>query len=236
MTRFRFSMRHLLLAVLALGAALAVLQWDSPLAASAAYTLFLALLALGLAGAFCRRGTARAFWIGFTVFGWVYGEAAFPAAGVASRSGWLAGGFVPQPGYQPQSPSPALLTDLLFDYAAIDSRLRTGSKVTAQWRSGVYYEATITQVDGGRYLVAWTDGSAPSWVARNQIQLLNYSGRQAAHSILAILSAVFGGALCEMFFGRMVDGEGRADPGRGRSARLSGPRRPGATVDGVGRG
>jgi hypothetical protein len=202
MARFRFSMRHLLVAVLVLGLSLAVLQWDSAIIASAAFSVLLGCLALGLTGAFCRRGAARAFWIGFTIFGWFYSEAAFPLAGSSSSpSSWLLG-FVSRP-YPPQQPgSPVLLTELLFDFASVNSHLRVGAKVMAQWRGGGYYEATISEIKGGQYLATWTDGSQPSWVQRNQIEITSASGRQAAHSVMAIFMALLGAALAEAIFAR----------------------------------
>ena len=208
MARFRFSVRHLLLAVLVLGLSLAVLQWDSAMMASAAFTACLGLLALGLTGALCRRGAARAFWIGFTIFGWIYAEAAIPVAGNGSSASWVLG-FVSRPYPSPQqSASPVLLTELLFDFAAVNSQLRVGAKVMAQWRSGGYYEATITEIKGREYLATWTDGSAPTWLRRNQIEITSASGRQAAHSVMAIFVALVGAALAEAFFHReSVSGE-----------------------------
>jgi hypothetical protein len=220
MARFRFSMRNLLLAVLVLSLALAVLQWDSEIIASIAFTAFLGLLALGVTGAFCRRGAARAFWIGFAVFGWFYAEAAFPAVGGSSSSPgtWLLG-FAAR-AYEPRRPpSPIVLTELLFDFASLNSQLRVGNKVMAQWQSGGYYEATITEIKGGQYLAKWTDGSNPSWVVRNQIEITNAAGRHAAHSIMAIFVALVGAALAEMFFARGSGDEeprGREDPRRER--------------------
>ena len=194
-------MRNLLLAIFVLAAALAVLQWNSAVLTSAAFSLFLAMLALGLTGAICRQGPARAFWIGFTIFAWFYGGAVFPTSTGATPGGWLLG-IVPQSVYRGPVTSPVLLTDLAFDYASLTSQLRVGNRVMAQWQSGGYYEATITQVNGAQYLAQWTDGSTPSWVTRNQIQLLNLAGRQAAHSIMAIFIGVVGGALAEIFFAR----------------------------------
>jgi hypothetical protein len=197
-------MRNLLLAVLVLGVSLAVLQWDSAILASAAFTVFLGMLALGLTGAFCRRGAARAFWIGFTIFGWFYAGAAIPVAdGGGGPTTLLLRGFVSGPYPSSQRPlSPVLLTELLFDYAAVNSQLKVGAKVMAQWRGGGYYEATISEMKGGEYLATWTDGSQPSWVARNQIQITSAAGRQAAHSVMAIFVAMVGGALAQAFFTR----------------------------------
>jgi hypothetical protein len=207
MARFRFSMRNLLVAVLVLGLSLAVLQWDSPILASAAFTVLLASLALGLTGAFCRHGAARAFWIGFTIFGWFYAAAAFPVAGGPSTSPWLLG-FISRP-YPPsqQAGSPVLLTELLFDFAAANSHLRVGAKVMAQWRGGGYYEATISEIKSGQYLATWSDGSQPSWVQRNQIEITSASGRQAAHSVMAIFVALLGAAFAEAFFARRAPEE-----------------------------
>jgi hypothetical protein len=203
MPRFRFSVRNLLWAVLVLGLSLAVLQWNSAILASVAFTIFLGLLALGLTGAFCRRGAARAFWIGFTIFGWLYAETAFPLAGDnASPSTWVLG-FLSRPYMSSQQPtSPVILTELLFDFASVNSPLRKGAKVMAQWRSGGYYEATISEIRGGQYLATWTDGSAPSWVTRNQIEVTSAAGRQAAHSVMAIFFALAGGGVAQAFFWR----------------------------------
>jgi hypothetical protein len=217
MSPFRFSVRNLLLAILVLGMALAALQWDSEILSSVAFTAFLGLLALGVTGAFCRRGAARAFWIGFAVFGWFYAEAALPATNgsTSSAGAWLLG-FVSR-SYEPRRPpSPVLLTELLFDFASLNSQLRVGNKVMAQWTSGGYYEATITEINGGQYLAKWTDGSSPLWVTRNQIEVTNAAGRQAAHSIMAIFFALVGGAAAQMFFTRGDQDERR--PGERTSA------------------
>jgi hypothetical protein len=210
MARFRFSVRQLFVAILVLGLSLAVLQWDSAILASGAFTAFLSLLALGLTGAFCRRGAARAFWIGFTIFGWIYAEAAFPAAGGSSSPSMLLLGFVSRPP-PPQPAAPVLLTELLFDFASVNSPLRVGAKVRAQWRSGGYYEATISQIKGAEYLATWTDGSQPSWVRRNQIEVTSTAGRQAAHCVMAIFVALFGAGLAQVFFAR-ENREGESPP------------------------
>ncbi len=204
MVAFRFSMRNLLLAILVFGLSLAVLQWNSEVVASLAFTVFLTLLAIGVVGAFCRRGAARAFWIGFAVFGWLYAEAAFSRAGGSLGLGGIASGFISRSYTTPQRSTggPILLSDVVFDYATVNSHLRVGNKVMAQWRSGGYYEATLTQINGRQYLAQWTDGSAPSWVSRSQIEVYNVAGRQAAHCVMAIFVALVGAMLAEMFFAR----------------------------------
>jgi hypothetical protein len=204
MTPVRFSIRNLLAAVLVLGLALAALQWNSPFVASAAYTLMLAALAMGLTGALCRPYPLRAFWIGFTVFGWFYAQAAFPRTGASHASGaGFAALLVPQTSSQnSQAEAPLLVTEVLFDFASTNSHFGVGNRVMAQWRGGSFYEATIAQTKNGQYLAAWTDGSTPSWVQRSQVRPSNVSGRQAAHCVMSIFLAFLGGVLAETFFAR----------------------------------
>lgn len=46
----------------------------------------------------------------------------------------------------------------------------TGPIVSAQWSSGEYYRARVIAERDGLYEVAWEDGSAPSWLRRDQIR------------------------------------------------------------------
>ncbi len=46
-----------------------------------------------------------------------------------------------------------------------------GTPVMAQWTNGSYYGARVAQFNGSQYLVMWDDGSAPLWVAPEQIQM-----------------------------------------------------------------
>jgi hypothetical protein len=87
-------------------------------------------------GTFTRRGNSRVFWLGYAVFGGGYTLAAV-------------GYNVP------------LVTNTVLDWF---QQLRTPrflwAKVSAQWTDGVYYPATIVEIRGGQYRVAW-DGGAP---------------------------------------------------------------------------
>src|SRR3990170_309981 len=72
MFRWQFSFRALFFAVLVVGVALTALLSASETAARAALTVHFGLLGLGIVGAIARRGNARVFWIGFSVFGCGY--------------------------------------------------------------------------------------------------------------------------------------------------------------------
>jgi hypothetical protein len=68
----RFSIASLIAAVAAIGVALGALKNPTPLVASAVYTLTLTALGAAVIVAAFRPGKARAFGLGFAVFGGVY--------------------------------------------------------------------------------------------------------------------------------------------------------------------
>jgi hypothetical protein len=70
MSRPRASILGLIAAVVACGVAFAALRSGSDYWLSAFYTLTVALLLWAVLAARYRRGTSRAFWFGFAVFGW----------------------------------------------------------------------------------------------------------------------------------------------------------------------
>lgn len=52
------------------------------------------------------------------------------------------------------------------------TQLSVGAKVLAQWTSGVYFPATLTEYDGQRFLATWDDGDKPIWVQPYQTRAL----------------------------------------------------------------
>jgi hypothetical protein len=72
MRKIRFSIGGLMLIVLAAAIGLAALKNASPAWAGAMFLLTCAILALGVVGAIYRKGGERAWWLGFSIFGWGY--------------------------------------------------------------------------------------------------------------------------------------------------------------------
>jgi hypothetical protein len=72
MRRFRYSVGSFMLIIVLLAAAFAALRTPTPLWANVWFSIDVAALVLAIAAAFYRRGTERAFWVGFASFGWVY--------------------------------------------------------------------------------------------------------------------------------------------------------------------
>jgi hypothetical protein len=88
MRRIRVSIAALLTGIALFGVTLTALIYPSPLAGNAFFTLTVGTLMTGLLGAVYSRGRKRAFWIGFSTFGWAYFLANYgpePISNVASN-------------------------------------------------------------------------------------------------------------------------------------------------------
>jgi hypothetical protein len=206
MSRFRFSLSSFLIVVTLFGCGLAAMVSQSRLATSVAFTAFLVLLCVALAGAILG-GPNRAFWLGLAIFGWTYWFVEFDAGGSSVRPAptnfriLISQAMASQPSAPPASAG--LLTSELMDLleARITPNRSVGSKVIAQWRGGTYYSGTITEEKDGQYLIVWDDGSAPQWTPPSQIQPSSPNLRIAAHATLGGLFALLGGVLVALLFG-----------------------------------
>ena len=207
MSRFRFSIAgfFVVLTLVAFGLAATVSQ--SELAGSAAYTLFLSILCLSIAGAALRPMPARAFWLGFALFGWMYflvefeTEVPVPQQTNLTRSLFLLSGASSTSSSQP-SGRPRLITRHLLTFIGdnITPSRDVGARVIAQWRGGAYYSGVITEADGEQYLIVWDDGSSPQWTPTTQILPSSPSMLVGGHSLCGGLFALLGGILAAVLF------------------------------------
>jgi hypothetical protein len=86
MSRYRTSIAWLIGFVGVCGAGLAALRGASGLSVSLTLSAALAVLTLGLAGIFYRKGRRRAFWVGFCICGWAYASIALNPLARATRN------------------------------------------------------------------------------------------------------------------------------------------------------
>ena len=77
MRKLRFSIATLMGAVLLAALALAVFRYGSQVSAGILFLLTCGVLCLGVVGIVCHGGAGRAWWLGFTLFGWGYMALAF---------------------------------------------------------------------------------------------------------------------------------------------------------------
>jgi hypothetical protein len=202
MGRFRFSITTLLVVITLLAAGLAAFVSQSEFGASVAYTGFVALLCLAVAGAVLVKTGGRAFWIGFALFGWFYwGTQYDPDRELSTRA--FSSFRVWTPVEQPIR-HPPLVTDgfLQFVEQKTTAKLEKGAAVNARWTNGAYYPGAIVQKNGaGQYLIAWSDGSTPLWVAASNIRAGGEHIHATGQSLLGALFALGGGGLAFVLFG-----------------------------------
>ncbi len=207
MGRFRFSIGTFLVVVTLLACGLGAMASQSRVATSLAYTAFLSLLCVALAGAILPN-SHRPFWLGFAIFGWMYWFAEFDASASAPQVAQTQTiRFLSGIGYASSPPTPepraGLLTSELMEL--LESRMtvnrQVGSKVIAQWRGGTYYSGTIIEVNEGLFLIDWDDGSADQWTPASQILPNSPNLRLAGHATLGGMFALLGGVLVAVMFG-----------------------------------
>jgi len=190
----QFSLAGLLAAVGAMALSLAALTHASPHWASLFLTGTIAVLLLGLSRAVATPGRSRAFWAGFTVWGWGY---LLLASWPTEPYSW------PQPWERSSMAEPLPTTRLLrWAYVALPGAMgpfAAGTHVSIE-EHGRWYQGTILATEGDEYWVH-CDGyppgvdecvpfarlrpSAPEWESFQQIG-------QAAW---ALLLGLFGGFL-----------------------------------------
>jgi hypothetical protein len=228
MNPFRFSISTFLIVVTLLGCGLAAMASQSRFATSFAYSAFLVLICLAMAGAILGNSPHRAFWLGFAIFGWTYWFVEFDSAGGVSQPATpVAFTLLTRMAINVNQPAPqqraGLLTGELMEL--LESRMtanrQVGSKVVAQWRGGTYYSGTIIEVNDGLYLIDWDDGSADQWTPPSQILPNSPNLRLAGHATLGGLFALLGGVLVAVFFG---DRFARQPPGKASESAEGSPR------------
>jgi hypothetical protein len=191
----RFSLRSLLTLIVLLAIVLAVVRWNTDWIASVCISVLLMIQGVSIVAAFCQKGRARVFWLGFAIFSWGYGSTVFQHDRL-QRSWPLSFSFGSYPStYAPVGP--ADIADRVFQL--IDVSPDVGDTVSAKYLSGGVYPAIVKQIgNDGQMLVAWTDGSAPSWV--NNVAIESTNGRVAGHALLAIMIALLAGYICQPVF------------------------------------
>ena len=199
---FKFSLAGLLFSVALLAVSCAALVAATPLIASAAHTLNLALLALAIVGAICRQGRARTYWVAVAVVGWLYyfAAVAWPAPPEPPKLQPSYPSYAIQPS---QDYRPDLLTTQVAELVGIESRtprLPIGAHVLAQWMGGGYWPGKITDANETGYQITWDDGSSPTWDTPAQIASSTTPFYQVGHAEFGILLALLAGWLLSSVF------------------------------------
>ena len=181
----RFSLLSLMGAVLVVAVACAALRFASELWASAVLTTTIGMLLVGVLGSVLRRGPARAFWFGFTLFGSAYLILAFAP--------WCYANVRPQ-----------FLTSKLLAY--LHAKLQPASPLLSYGSDGGTVSLRVEQLAtldsavvnavafsaDGMLLVSGTTTQRPTWEHFERV----------GHSLFGLLVALLGGLLARYVFAR----------------------------------
>jgi hypothetical protein len=205
MNRFRFSISSVLAVVTLLAAGLGAMASRSQLAASLALTVFLSALALATAVALVRRAANRTFWIGFSVFGWMYWFGEFTLPDSAWTRSWQSAVYAA--GASPPPPQPTgLITGefIRFVEANVTPNRSPGAQVMALWpNNGRYYRATIVEtLADGMVQVQWAEGGGLQATPASQIIGDSPQLVVAGHSLMGGMFGLLGGMLAAWVAGR----------------------------------
>lgn len=204
---WRFSFRALMtmITLLMLGFAAMVSPW--PVAADFAAFGCQILLCFAVICAFVLPQNQKAFWIGFAVIGmWYWSSLSISDVGAPGGSpAWRSSNVLISSrlfysfGDGSGGTRSVLPTTRALDWlqTKMHTRLAVGSAVSAQYANGGYYPGVIDDVDGGLYLIRWTDGSSSpaQWTPPAQITQFqgNYNFRLGGHTIFCGLFGIVGG-------------------------------------------
>jgi hypothetical protein len=199
------SVAELMIFVLLSAIGAAALSSGSESWSSAVHTLSLAALGFAIVGAMLRRGRARAFWLGFALFGCGYSYFAYDfedgaRAPYALRQFRTADSATPRPRL-----ASSLLLDLLYDHVSKPVLPAVGSDIQVQWGGPhTFYPAAVTKLDAGRVQILWKGYAAgqEEWVATSRIQgLPAFHFHATGHSLLTLAVAMIGGIATRAAFG-----------------------------------
>jgi hypothetical protein len=192
--RIQVTLAGLLAAVGAIAFCLAALTHASPQWTSLFLTATVAVLLLGLSGTVVARGRSRAYWAGFTMWGWGY---LLLVSWPAVPYSW------PQPWQRSSMAEPLPTTRLLrWAYGALPGAMGTfasGTSVSIE-ENGRWYPGTILATEGDEYEVhyegypASLDVCVPSARLRPRVPEWE-SFQQTGQAAWALLVGVCGGLL-----------------------------------------
>jgi hypothetical protein len=220
----RLSVAGMMGVVLLAAMSAAALSAESEVWSSAIYSLALTTVGFAVVGAMLHRGPARAFWMGFALFGGMYAYLAFDGDiwtnGIGGLRRWASSDGT--------APRPRLVTDVLLDtlyqYAARSTLPAVGDQVQVQWGNPrSYYTADVTKLDGSRVQILWSGyvKGQEEWVAASRVKTVGPLYFHATgHAILILVIALLGGVSARVAFGSREPSD-RPDGSEGSALRTT---------------
>ena len=201
----RFSIALLLVAMVPIAVGLTALANPTAFWEGTIVIVSMGLLFSAIVGLCYRRGAGRAFWVGFSLFGWGFfllssdvNLSIRPGASVRFSFGTAA--------EQDDMPLTALVRNLV-DTLQLNRSIfpkSIGEKVQVQWGSGTYYyPATVSDIKDGQYKIRYDSdpqGGYDEWVGINRIKSDGLARCYRIAAMLFMLLFALAGGMISLYF------------------------------------
>jgi hypothetical protein len=170
------------------------------------FVLALLLLFAAIIGMIYRRGRDRAFWLGFSLFGWGFYLLCLTSSPVSYYSGDY--GETYHPYGETYHPVRTLIRSLV-DGLRLGRRLApksVGEKVRVAWPASgsYYYTCFILEIREGEYKIRYDSdpsGTSDEWVGINRMKLEDLDQSYRTGEVLfGLLFAIAGAIIARLFF------------------------------------
>ncbi len=202
----RISIAMLLAAMVPIAVGFAALANPTAFWEGAIFLLTMLVMFAAVLGVCYRRKAERAFWVGFSLFGWglflVSSDLNFSIRPINDM--WYSYGTA---GEHSQMPFPAFVRNLVDTLQLNRGTFpkSIGEKVQVQWGSGAnYYPSTVSDIKDGQYRIRYdsdSQGRWDEWVGMNRIKSDGLARcYRIAEMLFMLLFAIAGGVIGVYFF------------------------------------
>jgi hypothetical protein len=222
--RPRISIAMLLGAMVPIALGLTALANPTAFWEGTTFAIGILLMFMAIIGVCYRRGVNRAFWVGFSLFGWglflLSSDVSF-----STRSGGSVQFSYNTASAQDDMPVTALIRNLVDTLQLNRSTVpkSVGEKIQVQWGAGsYYYPCTISDFKDNQYKIRYDSdpgGTYDEWVGLSRIKSDGLVRcYRIAQMLFMLLFAVAGGVIGVYFFVSRGPGEPAADLNRSSAA------------------
>jgi hypothetical protein len=201
----RISIAMLLAAMVPIAVGFAALANPTAFWEGSIFLLTMVVMFAAVLGACYRRKAERAFWLGFSLFGWglflVSSDLNYFIRPTSDM--WYSFGTA---GEHSQMPFPAFVRNLVDTLQLNRSTYprSIGEKVQVQWGSGAsYYPSTVSDIKDGQYKIRYdsdSQGRWDEWVGMNRIKSDGLARCYRIAEMLFMLLFAIAGAMIGVYF------------------------------------